>query len=119
MARMAWRNAGRSSTATAKCWISRFIVYCCCPVSWNSWSTCNSFGRLMLLYLLSPPPWEEGAKALLLLFLCMHLYHPAIALSLAHHRTRPQHCPDGQSCCLQGLRYPGVTRVEQAIVALS
>src|SRR5215475_1456980 len=110
MARMASRNAGRSSTATAKCRIKRFMVYCCCPVLWKNWSTCNSLGRLMLLCLLCPLP--------LLLFLCTHLYHPTIALSLTHDPASSQGCLHRQSRCLQSTRDPGVTRIKQTIVAL-
>src|SRR5262245_20001006 len=110
MARMAWRNAGRSSTATAKCWIKRFMVYCCCPVLWKSWSTCNSLGRFMLLCLLFPLP--------LLLFLCTHLYHAAIVLSLTRDLAGQQGCLHRQSRRLQGTRDPGVTRIKQTIIAL-
>src|SRR5215475_4594093 len=109
MARMASRNAGRSSTATAKCRIKRFMVYCCCPVLWKSWSTCNSLGRLMLLCLLFSLP--------LLLFLCTHLYHTAIVLRLTHNLTGQQGCLHRQSRRLQGTRDPGVTRIKQTIVA--
>src|SRR5215510_11620010 len=121
MARIASRNAGRSSTATAKCWINRFMVYCCCSVLWKSWSTCTSLGRLMLLCLSFPLARQCRHRAEpfpLPLFLCTHLYHPAIVLSLAYHPARPQGFLDGQSCRLQGMRNPGVTRIEQAIVAL-
>src|SRR5207249_1906845 len=53
----------------------------------------------------------------LLLCLCTYLYDPAIVLSLAHHSTRPQRFLDWQARRLQGLGRPGVTRIEQAIIA--
>src|SRR4029453_14809371 len=55
--------------------------------------------------------------ALLLLFLCTHLYHAAIVLRLTHDPAGQQGCLHRQSRRLQGTRDPGVTRIKKTIVA--
>ena len=58
---------------------------------------------LYLFPLLRRAPQCLHSDLALLHFLCTHLYHPAIALRLAHHPTREQCCLNGQPAACKAL----------------